>query len=143
MENRTSIRVFLRDYEAGKFDSPGVKTQTEAGWFDWFCQDKSLARKTENLVKKLKRIVNSPLINKDTQYVWFKNNCPLYGHLYDDFRIADLWTGDVIWTITPSSGHDSKKGKAELWGKINNFEGPVVEGSWKDIVNYFNNQGVA
>lgn len=57
------IRQFLANWDAGEYKSPDVHTQIKAGWYDWFCKDSSLPRKTENLVKKLKRIVDSPLIN--------------------------------------------------------------------------------
>ena len=74
--------------------------------------------------------------NPETTYVFFKNNCPCCGSLYDDFRICDIETGDVIWTVIPSSGFD---GKAKLWGRENDFEMPIIDGSWKDIVEYFKN----
>jgi len=142
------IRQFLANWDAGEYKSPDVHTQIKAGWYDWFCKDSSLPRKTENLVKKLKRIVDSPLINQDTMYVWFKNNCPMVGSLYDDFRIADLETGNTLFTIVPKSGYKKDGGSAQLW-KIRNelpFQDPravekVVEGQWKDVVAYFKNGG--
>ena len=45
------------------------------------------------------------------------------GPLYDDFRIVDIETGNVIYTVIPKCGHS---GLAELWGRENNFEGPIL-----------------
>ena len=132
-----TIRQFIEKFDNGDFNRPYVKVQCEAGWYDWFCKDSSLKSKTIKLGKKLKQIANSPKINQDKMYVFFKNNCPLYGNLYDDFRICDIGTGNVIYTVTPSCGHTKKKGKAEVWGRENNFDAPLVEGSWKDVKKFF------
>jgi len=43
-------------------------------------------------------------------------------------------TGNVIYTIVPRSGHT---GKAEVWGRENNFDGPLVQGKWKDVKTFF------
>jgi hypothetical protein len=32
---------------------------------------------------------------------------------------------DVIWTVTPKCGHS---GEAEVWGRQNNFNGPIAVG---------------
>ena len=134
-----TIREFLKKFDEGVFDNPDVTFQIEAGWYDWFCNNKSLCNKTKSLTKKLKQIVNSPKINQDTQYVFFKNNCPLYGSLYDDFRICDIETGNVIYTITPKSGHKVHNGLGNVWGKENDFKDPLIEGTWKEIKKWFNN----
>ena len=108
-------------------------------WYDWFCKDKAILNKGKTLLCRLSSInkANKGKFDPEKTYTFFKNNCPLRGRLYDDFRICDIETGDVIWTIIPKSGHYSDEGKAILWGKVNDFEGPVLEGTWKDIVNYF------
>lgn len=58
------------------------------------------------------------------------------GTLYDDFRIADIETGDMIWCVVPRSGHTSLNGRAELWGKENSFGGPIVAGTWSEVLKY-------
>lgn len=144
MPDKMSIKNFLSKFDAGEFSSPDRDTQCAAGWYDWFCKDSFLRSKTYALTAKLKSIVNSPKINKDTMYVFFKNNCPLTGPLYDDFRICDIETGDVIWTVTPSRGDRCPdcggwcvNGKAELYGRENSFASPLAKGTWKDIRQYF------
>ena len=107
-------------------------------WHDWFCTDKALFNKGISLLKKLKQIIKSSKLNPDDQYVFFKNNCPVDGRLYDDFRICDIKSDEVIYTIIPKSGHKCMQGKGAVWGKENNFEKPLYEGSWTEIKKWFN-----
>jgi hypothetical protein len=138
MANReVSVREWIGNFVTGKYDATDVHTQCDAGWYDWFCKDTSLPGKTRKLGHKVLRVARSKKINPDTMYVWFKNNCPCVGKLYDDFRFADMETGDVIYTITPCDGHDIYKGKASVWGRENNFEVPLVEGTWADVLKFF------
>jgi len=138
MENKErSIRDWLKAFDAGQFDAKDRDTQIEAGWYDWFCSDKSLANKTKKLAPKVRAIAGSLKVNQDTSYVFFKNNCPVYGKLYDDFRICDMTNGGVIFTIVPVSGHKSMEGKGEVWGKVNEFKEALIVGSWKEIRDWF------
>jgi len=136
MENYP-IREFVKRFENAEFESSDVKVQCNAGWYDWFCKDSALRIKTMLLGDKLMQIKDSSKIDIDKNYVWFKNNCPCNGSLYDDFRIADLKTGDVIFTITPASGHSIDRGIATVWGKENDFKEPLVKGNWGDVLNFF------
>ena len=47
----------------------------------------------------------------------------MMGPLYDDFRICDLETGNVIYTVVPSYN-----GQSEVWGSANDFKEPLFEG---------------
>jgi hypothetical protein len=132
---KKSIKTFVEKFKKGEFDNENLRVQIEAGWYDWFCKDTSLKNKTKKLGNKLLQIMNSEKIDSEKNYVWFKNNCPMSGPLYDDFRISDIESGDVIYTIIPKCGHT---GKAELWGKENNFNVPIISGKWKDIKDFFN-----
>jgi hypothetical protein len=134
---KMNINTFASRFLNGDFDSNSRSTQIEAGWYDWFCRDTSLAAKTQKLGKKVLQLMKSQKINTETNYVFFKNNCPMYGSLYDDFRICDMETGDVIYTVTPSCGHNRNKGQAQVWGRENDFQEPLVAGTWKDVKTFF------
>lgn len=108
------------------------------GFYDWFCSDKALAAKGQRLLKIALALSKSPRINEEKTGVIFKNNCPLFGSLYDDLRFIDS-NGNVIFNIVPHSGHDSNKGRAEIWGKENDFEQPLFEGTWKEAKKWFLN----
>lgn len=105
-------------------------------WYDWFCRDSSLKNKGEKLLQKVKQIAESKKFDKDNCYVFFKNNCPCSGPLYDDFRICDLETGDVIYTVSPKDSH--YEGKATVFGAENDFDEPLVCGSWTEVKKWFN-----
>jgi hypothetical protein len=108
-------------------------------WYDWFCRDTSLKRKGEALLKKLKAIAPSDKFDNDKCYVFFKNNCPCVGNLYDDFRICDKETGDVIYCVVPKSGFKRDEGRAQVYGVDNDFKEPLVEGTWRDVKAWFLN----
>jgi hypothetical protein len=131
------IADFAIRFLRGDFDANKRSTQIEAGWYDWFCRDTSLAAKTQNLGKKVLRLMKSSKIDTEKNYVFFKNNCPMIGSLYDDIRICDMVTGDVLYTIIPSSGFNATKGRAEVWGHENGFNQPLVTGTWKDVKTFF------
>jgi len=129
-----NLKTFRDRFQNGDFDAADVHTQCDAGWYDWFCRDNSLANKTKVLGKKVLQIMNSDKVDIDNDYVFFKNNCPFHGPLYDDFRICDMKSGDVKYTIVPRSGHTSD---AEVWGRDNDFDGPIISGRWKDVRAFF------
>ena len=135
-EETKSIAQQIMEYLEGKYDNSDMEVQCEAGWYDWFCKDSSLVGKTNKLYKKLLQIIKSKKFDVNKTYVFFKNNCPVAGSLYDDFRICDF-DGNVIFTVTPSSGYDHNKGTAEVYGKENDFKIPLVSGTWKEVVAWF------
>ena len=99
MSEEMTVRTFIERFKKGDFESPDAHTQIEAGWYDWFCREKSLLNKTRKMGSIIKQVKDGGKVNLDTMYVWFKNNCPGGGPLYDDFRFADIVTGDVQFTI--------------------------------------------
>jgi hypothetical protein len=129
-----NIDTFAARFLRGDFDLNDRQTQIEAGWYDWFCRDTSLAAKTEKLGRKVLQLMKSTKIDTEKNYVFFKNNCPMRGGLYDDFRVCDMETGDVIFTVVPRCTHS---GKAEVWGRENEFKGPLVQGTWRDVKTFF------
>jgi hypothetical protein len=136
-EHKLTLNAWIERFDVGMYDINDRKTQIDAGWYDWFCKDSSLRNKTYKLAPIVKRIAKSKKVDPSNTYVFFKNNCPMYGSLYDNFRICDIETDDVLFTIIPSSGHTSVKGQAQLWGHENDFKEPLVEGKIKDVYNYF------
>lgn len=129
-----SINTFALRFLRGDFIDTDCKTQIEAGWYDWFCRDTSLANKTKVLGAKVLQLMNSNKIDPENNYVFFKNNCPVDFSLYDDFRICDIKTGNVIYTIVPKHSHN---GLSAVYGHENHFSEPLVSGSWKDVKNFF------
>jgi hypothetical protein len=136
MEKKRTVVESIKMFDDGEFDSNDRDVQINAGWYDWFCKDSSLASKTQKLYKKLKQIADSKKFDKNTTYVFFKNKCPMSGSLYDSFSICNIKTGDLLYWVTPSSGHNNLKGKAQVASKDSDYE-TVVSGSWKDVKDFF------
>jgi len=121
--NRITLKQQLEAFDKGIIlDSDGGESSCY-NFYDWFCKDTSLKNKSIKLFKQVKRWVKFRNTDTEKVYVFFKNNCPVNGPLYDDFRICDVETSDVIWTVVPKSGHS---GKAEVWGRANEFKGSIA-----------------
>ena len=131
-----NLNEWVKKFDNREFVPNFREVQIGAGWYDWFCEDDALGPKTKKLAVKLKQIMKSDKIDCEKSFVFFKNNCPMVGTLYDDFRICNIKTGDVLLTITPSVGYDStpKDLKAEVWGSINKFQNSLYSGpNWAGI----------
>ena len=110
---KVSLAEQLNAFASGRIiDSEGDQNSC-FNFYDWFCKDSALERKANILFPKVKRFLkeNSEIDILST-YVFFKNNCPVNGPLYDDFRICN--ENEVLFTVIPKCGHS---GKAEIWGK--------------------------
>ena len=141
MKDRTSINEWINKFLSGEFDSQDVRVQIQAGWYDWFCKDSSLANKTKKMGNVVRQVKRGGKVNLDDWYVWFKNNCPLNGPLYDDFRFASLETGDVQFTIQINCCWN--KHRYAVYGRTPDGEGhwdePLFESdSLKDLVKWLN-----
>lgn len=96
---------------------------------DWFCSDASLANRAKNLQNKVIKLLgkfrdSGQAIDSKSVYVFFKNNCPGSGPLYDSFSICDCKSGDVIYWVTPKSGHN---GQAEIFSSATGFSNPLAQ----------------
>jgi hypothetical protein len=126
------------------------------GFYDWFCKDTSLEARGRALSSRLRSVLKANETGKkfepDKTYVWFKNNCPAWtSGTYDDLRIADLETGDIVYTIIPKMPTPCDQGsfnvwstprvrtfeQSEVWGRENGFEKALVEGTWKEVLKFF------
>ena len=110
---KTTLADQLNAFASGQImDSDGTVGNCY-NFYDWFCKDSSLKRKATVLFPKVKRFLKEhPEIDILSTYVFFKNNCPGRGPLYDDFRICN--ENEVIFTVIPKCSHS---GQAEIWGK--------------------------
>jgi hypothetical protein len=130
---KTTLRKQLEAFDNGKYLDSDGKESWCFNFYDWFCKDESLKRKADTLFRQVKKFVAAnPDIDQDKHYVFFKNNCPMNGPLYDDFRICDIEGGDVQYNVTAKSGHTQQ---AEVYTRANGFNGPARVGkTFTDLV---------
>lgn len=140
MPDEISVREWQEKFRSGAFSAPDSYTQCQAGWYDWFCQDKALAGR----LKKIGRVVmgiKEPFI-LDNYYVWFKNNCPARGPLYDDVRFEPLSgeRGGQYFVVTLDSPHE--RAKWVLTTERFGYEAPEFECvDVREMTKYINSIG--
>lgn len=136
-----TINEFCERFESGEFNTRSHIKQLEAGWYDWWCVNSALPHKTLKLGRKVCAIRNSKRFDANKSYVFFKNNCPMVGKLYDQFSICDLATGDVLFCAQhlEKGSHGCEHAHWELYDAKCGFETPVVNGTWNEVKKYFIN----
>lgn len=92
----------------------------ENGWYDWFCSDSSLKNRTKKFFTLILGIKDGGKVDLNWEG-WFKNNCPVHGPLYDDFRISSEDRNEFVicykepfkgacgktWSVyTPDNGYE-------------------------------------
>lgn len=115
-DTKLSVKKWLEKFNNGDFEKSNLKTQVEAGWYDWFCFNKELPNRLKKIGKFLKQIKNSQKITDDL-YVCLKNCSPLNGKLYDclnlypRYTIAfDYKTPAIIYDLRVSASNPIFKG---------------------------------
>jgi len=137
MDKQIKLSDWIQRFKSGEFDKPDTSTQIKAGWFDWFCRDTSLANKTKKMGNIIKQIKGGGKVDLETSYVWFKNNCPLSGPLYDDFRIADIENNNNLIVVQIDCFRNDTK--YTVYERLDGFEKPVFKtDSSRELVNWFN-----
>ena len=132
-----SVRQWQERFRAGDFASKDRAVQCEAGWYDWFCQDDALAGRLQKLSKVVMGITDPYIL--DHYYVWFKNNCPLSGPLYDDVRFEPLHGGrsGKYFVVIRDSPHETHKWT--LYTGRHGFEQPEFTcGNVRDMLRHIN-----
>ena len=142
MKEKLNVSRWIDEFNEGNFADADIKVQILAGWYDWFCKDSSLVNKTKRMGNIIKKVKDGGKVNMTDWYIWFKNNCPLNGPLYDDFRFADIETGEVQFTIQIDCCWNLRK--YVVWGRKEpgapfNSEKPLFESdSAKELVDWLN-----
>jgi hypothetical protein len=110
---KVNLAAQLNAFASGQIMDSNGNIDSCFNFYDWFCRESSLERKANKLFPQVKKfIAANPDIDILSTYVFFKNNCPMRGPLYDDFRICN--ENEVLFTVIPKCSHS---GKAEIWGK--------------------------
>ena len=83
-----TVREWIKNDGAGKYDDPSFDVQCSAGWNDWFCPDSELLPKLKKLAKLIIRIEDDFILDNYT--LTFYNNYPLDFPLYDQIRFTPI-----------------------------------------------------
>lgn len=127
------------NYIMGKYSYSDVQTAVNAGWYDWFCAEKELSWRLENMGKILVKITDMKKINWQTMYVWFKNGCALNYDTYDEFRFSELGTGDLVWRVLmPSEFTRAQYGASYVVLSGLNDEPVFKCSNYKSLIKWFN-----
>ena len=140
MSDTLSVRQWQKLFRSGAFRDRSREAQIRAGWYDWFCGDVALAGRLKQIGKVVMRITEPAIL--DNYYVWFKNNCPLDGPLYDDVRFEPLEGDRCGRYFVVSQDCPYEKQKWTLYTEWSGFETPEFScDKVREMAKYLNSQG--
>lgn len=87
MKNIT-VREWIEKFNHGEFDNEDFETQCAAGWYDWFCSTKTLAKKLKKMGNIIKDIKNDYILCKHWEKKEYKHMAR--GTMYELQREKDF-----------------------------------------------------
>lgn len=140
MSEMLSVRQWQDLFRSGAFQDRSRETQIRAGWYDWFCSDTALAGRLQRIGRVVMGITEPAIL--DNYYVWFKNNCPLDGPLYDDVRFEPLEGDRRGRYFVVSQDCPYEKQKWTLYTERGGFQEPEFGcQSVREMQRYLNEHG--
>lgn len=120
-KKKNANEITFDELETLTLDKLGERSSGCYGFYDWFCHDWALRERARRLLGVLRKIAKTGTKAFDPEkcYVFFKNNCPGQGALYDDLRICDKKSDHVLINVCPS--------RHEIWAESNDWDGPVFK----------------
>ena len=93
MSNIT-VREWIEKFNHGEFDNEDFETQCAAGWYDWFCSTKTLAKKLKRFepIKEKKEDADDDVRNR----LYFGVQC---GHPYGSDYMYEIFIGRSGYAI--------------------------------------------
>lgn len=136
-----SLREWQKMYKKGDFKDSSFETVCKAGWYDWFCDRASLPNRLKKIALVVMGITCPELL--DNYYVWFKNNCPCAGPLYDDVRFEPLGDQERDGRYFVITRGDKREEKLwVLFTERSGFDRPEYQcDNVRKMIKYLNEQG--
>ena len=112
------------------------------GWYDWWCEDEELERRTKAFFPLILGIHKGGKVDFSWD-AWFKNNCPAWSDdLYDDFRLTSTGEDGVNEFVIAHNEPGTEESPREEWTvycPANDYREPTAEFKWVgDLVDWLN-----
>ncbi len=96
-------------------------------FFDWFCKDTVIPRKSKSLMSIVRQLVSSDRFDASKCRTFFKN----LNSGEDLIYLIDIQSNDLVYLITLSV-----EGRFEVHCEEDDSK-PVQNGAWEDLLDYF------
>lgn len=136
--SKNKSRIEMEYVRIADMTNESLMAESGYNFFDWFCKYTSLKGRAKRLIPKVQFLVDQGIINPETTYAWFKNNCPVSGKLYDDFRFTTIDKNYYIGGIAPAVGYNDVYNECHLFLAKDNFETVAFE-NWEVFKNKVKN----
>ena len=102
-------------------------------WFVWFCPDDELPQRALKLMRRVRELVASPLIDDNRHRVFFKNLRDPQPNGEDQIHIVPLDGNSNLpsFSVTPP---DSMDGVSSCWHPDTNGNCVLTTGTWQEIL---------